>query len=217
MKWFLFLGIFLLPLSETAFAETMYVGEVVNITLRTGMGTDHKIIEMIRSGQSVEVLETGADWSQIRLANGKEGWVLTRLLTYDTPKGVLLEKLRREHNLLLERVKEPLAEIKLLEVENTQLKEKLAETETRFNSLNRSFGDLKKRSDALSKLKDNYQRKSTQMGEIKNRAQILEKEVKRLQRQQMIRWFLAGAGVLFLGIIIGLSAKSKRRKSSLLS
>jgi len=206
----------IMMLSTTVFAETMYVGEIVNITLRTGQGTDHKIIEMIRSGQSVEVLEAGADWSKIRLAGGKEGWVLTRLLTDELPNGILLEDLREKHRLLLEKVKEPLAEIKMLERENARLKSQLEETETRLNELSRSYGDLKKRSTAFSKLREDYQRTTALMDEMKKKTKVLDIEVARLQRQQLIRWFLAGAGVLFLGIIIGLSSKSKRRRSSLL-
>ncbi len=216
MKFCLSVMVAIMMLSTTVFAETMYVGEIVNITLRTGQGTDHKIIEMIRSGQSVEVLEAGADWSKIRLAGGKEGWVLTRLLTDELPNGILLEDLREKHRLLLEKVKEPLAEIKMLERENARLKSQLEETETRLNELSRSYGDLKKRSTAFSKLREDYQRTTALMDEMKKKTKVLDIEVARLQRQQLIRWFLAGAGVLFLGIIIGLSSKSKRRRSSLL-
>ena len=194
----------------------MYVGEIVNITVRTGKGTDHKIIEMVRSGQEVEVVEPGTDWTKIRLPSGKEGWVLTRLLTAKVPNGVQLKKLRKEHEALLSRVKAPLAEIKKLETENAQLRQKLAKTEKILEDLNRSYSDLKKRSAALSRLKADYQQSTVRLAEMRKKNDSLDKALTRLQRQQTFRWFLAGAGVLFLGFIIGISTRPKRRRSSLL-
>jgi len=145
----------------------MYVGEIVNITVRTGKGTDHKIIEMVRSGQEVEVVEPGTDWTKIRLPSGKEGWVLTRLLTAKVPNGVQLKKLRKEHEALLSRVKAPLAEIKKLETENAQLRQKLAKTENILEDLNRSYSDLKKQSAALSRLKADYQQSTVRLAEMR--------------------------------------------------
>ena len=60
-------------ITATAWAEEMYVNEIVQITLRTGKGTDHKIVAMIQSGQKVEIVEPGQDWSRVRTADGREG------------------------------------------------------------------------------------------------------------------------------------------------
>ena len=35
---------------------------------------------MIESGQKVEVVESGQEWSIVRLLDGKEGWILNRYL-----------------------------------------------------------------------------------------------------------------------------------------
>ena len=53
MKRFVLVCAGLLLFAATSLAQTMYVSEIVKITLRTGKGTDHKIIDMIPSGQPV--------------------------------------------------------------------------------------------------------------------------------------------------------------------
>ncbi len=72
-----FLGIVLMCFSANGFAESMYVTDRLKLTLRSGPSTEHKILAVVESGQKVEMLEPGEDWSMVRNANGKEGYVLT--------------------------------------------------------------------------------------------------------------------------------------------
>ncbi len=53
MRHLVFIGVLLILFSTAVQAETMYVSDLVEITLRTGQGIDHKIIAMIKSGQKV--------------------------------------------------------------------------------------------------------------------------------------------------------------------
>ena len=209
-------GIGLLCFAASVFAETRYVTEIVNITVRTGKGLDHKIIEMIPSGQRVEIVEPGPDWTKIRLDAGREGWVLSRLLTDAIPKGIQLEQLQQAHDQLIEKVKVPLVEINKLESENNRLKQQLEAAETALDKINRSHSALKARSEALARLEVDYRQSTSRLAALKQKNQRLADDLAQLQKRQIFRWFLAGAGVLFLGFIIGISAKSKRRRSSLL-
>jgi SH3 domain protein len=53
---------------------------------------------------------------------------------------------------------------------------------------------------------------------LANKLAKLEKETSHLFKTEMIKWFLAGVGVLLLGWIIGQNVSSKKRRSgSLLS
>ena len=49
----------LLLFAGVALAETRYISEQLEVTLRTGPGNDRKIIAMLKSGQSLELLEPG--------------------------------------------------------------------------------------------------------------------------------------------------------------
>ncbi len=100
MKNSILIGICFLLLSTVADAETLFIHEVMKVTLRTGQGTDHKILSMIESGQMVTVLEKGEEWTNVRLPSGKEGSLLNRFLTTTTPTVILLKNLKREHKKL---------------------------------------------------------------------------------------------------------------------
>src|SRR5210317_2020580 len=77
------LGVFvvltILPLVSQA--ETRFVE--VEVTLRSGQGTEFEIVRMIRSGTPLEVLESNSrtGYSRVQMPGGTGGWVLTRYLT----------------------------------------------------------------------------------------------------------------------------------------
>ena len=61
MKWRILFGVCLILIWVEAWAETKYVGDLTEITFRTGPGIDHKIVEMLKSGQKVEVVQAGGE------------------------------------------------------------------------------------------------------------------------------------------------------------
>ena len=71
-----------LMLAGNAVAETRYVSDTLEITMRSGKGTNFGITRMLRSGTPVEVLEVDkkSGYTQVRTKSGKEGWVLSRFL-----------------------------------------------------------------------------------------------------------------------------------------
>ena len=82
MKNIFFLVSCLLILSGNAVAETRYVSDTLEITMRSGKGTSFGITRMLRSGTAVQVLavDKNTGYTQVRTKNGKEGWVLSRFL-----------------------------------------------------------------------------------------------------------------------------------------
>ncbi len=215
MRLFVFIGIGLFLLSGAAIAETLYVSDLKEITVRTGQGNKHKIISMIKSGQKVELLERGDAWSLVRVANGKEGWVLTRYLTTAIPKKILFDSLQKKHSLLEAKTNSLLEENSRLKKENRQLRMDFSSSKKKLGNLSKAYKTLKDESAEFIELKDNYNRTASQLAEQKEKAMKLEEELTTFQLRQNIRWFLSGAGVLIIGFIIGYSAKRQRKRSSL--
>ena len=62
--------------------ETLYVTDQLDINMRSGTSTRHQIMQLVKSGAAVQILKTDKDkgYSKVRLANGKEGWLLSRYL-----------------------------------------------------------------------------------------------------------------------------------------
>ncbi len=183
-----------------SFAETVYVGGVMKITMRRGPGTKHKVLAMLATGDSLKMVESGRDWTRVLNAEGKEGWVLTRFITRDVPmkrQVDALEKKNRDLTVLLEKIR---AENR--DVEATR--KKLAVIEDAYNRLKKKSADFL----ALEAAHEEMTQAFTQQ---KDRILILES---RLSKED-IKWFLSGAGVLVVGIILGVSTRRKKQRSLL--
>ena len=216
MKWYVIFGIMLVMLCSSAQAESMYVSEIIEITLRTGPGIDHKVIAMVKSGEPLEVLEPGAEWTKVRLANQKEGYVLSRFLTNKKPNELLLNELRERYRQLEENANRFGEENQKQVLLNSRLQEELDQKEQLLARVTESYEALRKDSGEFLNLKANYQQISTNLTEQAKRAEELEKALTKLQKQVIFRWVLTGAGILLLGFLIGMASKRQRRRSSLL-
>jgi len=214
-----FIVFFIVLFSTVVQAETMYVGNIIEITVRTGPGIDYKIVAMIKSGETVEVLnpeEIEKDWSLVRITNGKEGWVLSRFLTSKEPDGLVLERLEKKHGALTNQAVSLIEENKVYKKENEKMNLELKTNKEMSDKIESSYETLKKESAEFLKLKSNYEKTSSKLTEQTKKAEKLEEELTKLLLHRNIKWFLSGAGVLLLGFVIGFSAKRQRRRPSLL-
>ena len=57
----------------TPAAGTMYVTDVLRLTVRSSPGAGGEIVGVIQSGQSLEVVSEVEKWAQVRLPDGREG------------------------------------------------------------------------------------------------------------------------------------------------
>ena len=212
----LFIQIIILISTLSVQAESMYVTDVLKVTLRTGPSIDNKIIKMIESGQKVEVVEPGQEWSLVRLVDGKEGWILNRYLISNETNKLNLERLEAEHSSLKNKFKTIYEENSKLKTDNKMLSSALAATEKDLTQVRNDYESLKASSTEFLTLKSNFKKTSTKLSEQTKRADELEEKVEKLTFSNYISWFLAGSGVLFVGFILGFSTKRQRRQSSLL-
>jgi SH3 domain protein len=216
LKQIILIGVILTLFSAIGFAESMYVTDVIKLTLRSGPSTEYKILAVVESGQKVEVLEPGEDWSLVRLPDGKEGYMLTRYLISEPTSSVLLEQLQEKHKALTEQATTLLEENTQLREENQNLKGSLEKTEKTLNTIEGDYQELKAGSAEYLTLKTQHQKVSGQLAEQTQKAQRLEAELRKVEVNQYIKWFLAGSGVLLVGFIVGFSARRQRRRPSLL-
>jgi len=216
LKRIVFLGICVMCFSAVGFAETRYVTDLLKLPLRTGASTEYKILDLVKSGQQLEVVEPGKDWSQVRLPNGKEGYVLNRYLVGQPTSAVQLAKLQSQYTSLRQQATTLIEENNRFKEENKTFKSSLNSNETALNKLETDYKELKAGAAEFLSLKKKYREVSTQLAEQTERANTLDKELSGLEMNQYIKWFLAGSGVLLVGFIIGFSAKRGRRRPSLM-
>ena len=216
LKQIVFLGIVLMCFANTGFAETMYVTDVLKLTLRSGPSTGHKILSVVESGQQVEMIEPGEDWSLVRIANGKEGYVLTRYLMPEPTHNVRLERLQAKHKALMQQSATLLEENTRFRNDGKQLKSALDQNDKELKKLRIDYDKLKAGSAEYIDLKEKYETVSGQLAQQTKRADTLDEELRAIEMNQYIKWFLAGSGVLLVGFIVGFSARRQRRRPSLL-
>jgi len=217
LKRFRLLGLVLLfcVFSASVYGETMYVSDILKLTLRTGPSIENKIIAVIESGQMMEVIEFGDEWSQVQLPNGKEGWVLSRYLTTNETNNIKLERLETMHNNLTIQAAELLEENNRLKTENTRLSTEFKAGQKELVKTKSDYEALKAESAEFLTVKANYNRAASQLAEQTARAKQLEEQLSSLEMNTYIKWFLAGSGVLIVGFLIGFSTKRQRRRPAL--
>ncbi len=211
MKYIICITLSLLFLPVSTQAETMYISDIIKITLRSGPGIDHKITKILQSGQRVEIVETSEDWSMVRLPEGKEGWVLNRFLKPDVPNRILLKNLNEDHEKLMKQYESLREENTTISAQNKQFTSDLADTKLKLNKISREYKTLKTESAGFLELKTKHKKISEQLVIITQKAEELERGI----INKYITAGLCGAGILLLGYLLGFSAKRQRRRSLL--
>jgi SH3 domain protein len=187
-------------------AETRYVSDRLEIQMRTGKGTQFRILRMLPSGTALEILEVDQEngYSRVRTPSGVEGWVLSRFLMQG----------RAARDQLAD------AEKKLarLELENRKLSASLEDLQKTKGSIDTEREQLVKENRKLSQELEEIRRAASsalaidaENKELKSRivayerqAQSLQQENEGLKDRTARDWFMVGAGVVILGMIIGL-------------
>ena len=212
-----YIGLFLLCVILTAFsasAETNYASDEMHITFRSGPASDRKIIKLLVSGQGLEVLQKEGEWAQVRLPDGKEGWVLHRYLTVEEPCDMVLARLRSQHATLAARADVLGEENNELKSSNKTLTSDLQTTQTDLAKTQKALNNLKKESTTYLELKAVHQKSTTRLAEQSERVDALENQLARVKNNY--KMFLTGAAILVLGLIIGVLSRPKKKRSSLL-
>jgi SH3 domain protein len=189
-------------LPSVTMAETRFVE--VEVTLRTGQGTGFSIVRMVRSGTPVEILQQdpGSGYTRVRMPGGTEGWVLTRYLT-DNPVGA-------------EQLVTAQQRIDQMQRENRQLVEERDRYLKEADSLAEELARLKDLSSNALALEDANQQLRTTVARHEETIGRLQKDNERLASRTRRDWFVAGAGVLVIGIVLGVvlpRIRWRRRRS----
>ncbi|MFQ5642705.1 MAG: TIGR04211 family SH3 domain-containing protein [Thiogranum sp.] len=198
--------ILLFGLITTAAAETRYVSDRLEIQMRTGKGTKFRILRMLPSGTKLEVLETDQEngYTRVRAPGGVEGWVLSRLLM----KGQAARDKLADAEKRLAR----------LELENRKLSSSFDNLKKEKGGSDQERQKLSKENRRLSQELENIRRTASsslaidaENRELKSRIAAYERQVQSLQQENSglkdrtaRDWFMVGAGVVILGMVIGL-------------
>jgi len=182
----------------------------MRITLRTGPDVSYKVIGLVGSGESVDLIEESHKWSRVETDDNKVGWVMTRFLTTDIPKSDLLNKLKKEHESLKEKTKRYANENEKLKTENKDIKKELSTKVIELKKLSDSYDNLNKGCQKYKNLKIKHAKITDEMTNQQKELIQLKQEKAVLESYQLFWGFFMALGVLAVGFIIGKSSQKKR-------
>ena len=219
MSVFLFIfAIIFTATIKSVFADTRYVSDELIISVRDGQNQDDNVLGNIRTGTAIDVLEEKGRYLRIKTEDGLEGWVQAQYIISEKPNARIIEDLRNELNEQDALSDNLLAKKKIYEIRIRELEQELninqkntAKVKSELIELNKKYKKLLSNSEntdeLITKLEKSKQLDSKLKAEISN----LKKGSQNPLKSSMIQPFLAGAGVLIVGFILGGLARGRKK------
>jgi len=197
-----FLAFAVAPL-QPAGAKGLYVRDWITISVRTAPHDTSKITGLANTNDYLETLEEQEEWTKVRTPEGKEGWVMNRYLTKQTPKALIIDQLNEKVKSLTKNNQVLREENKQLQKDNRERSYKMSSLSKDIENLKTDYSDLKTSSAEYLELKKSYEDLQGEFKEHSEKVGVLEKENSRLKTSERIIFTLIGGGFIILGLVIG--------------
>ena len=192
--------------TSAAFAAPAWVSDQFEITLRSGPSTSNAIQLMLDSGLRLEVLERDAEsgYSRVRTPGGTEGWVLSRYLMSEPSAREQLEKLTSQLTNATSRGSSLDTQMKAVKSEYDSANRQIAKLEREKAAAEKELSEIKRTAANVLSINDQNKSLMDQLTAAQIRADTLEQENRQLSGQTTRYWFMAGALVLLVGVLLGI-------------
>lgn len=166
-------------------SDDAWVSGKVSLNLRSGPGTQYKILGKVSAEDHVTIVQTRDGWRQVQTDRGREGWIPAGYLVDTPPASVRLERAEAE-----------LADARAaLDTSREEAGRRIARLESDSKALRRSNEEIAARD-----------------ADQKTRITRLQEANRELQTALRWREWLVGAGILVVGMITGALLRGSGRK-----
>ncbi|NOX08670.1 MAG: TIGR04211 family SH3 domain-containing protein [Gammaproteobacteria bacterium] len=192
--------------SAPLLAEERYVSDRLEITMRSGQGSQFKIIRMLKSGTPLELIEQdkSSGYSLMRTKRGTEGWVLNRYLMRTPAARTQLEQIKKQQGQLSHEKKKLAKQQQEGEDHLKNLEQSSKKLLINNRSLSKQLEEIHKTASSALAINNENKTLKARLMKIEREQQTLQQEYSALKDRTDRDWFMIGAGVLLLGIIAGL-------------
>ncbi len=183
--------------------QARFVTDSLKLEARSGPAVSNRIVRMLESGTRVVVLEESEGWSRISL-DGEDAWILSRFLMEEPSardKVAAAAKARETSQTQARRAAEQLATATATVGALEEERDALA---SRLEVLSNELTELKRTASSALAIQGENKRLSASSARMSDDLEAMREEVVLLRRRQEREWFIAGAGVLLGGMILGL-------------
>lgn len=187
-------------------AQQVWVSDQFEVMLRSGPSTSNAIERMLSSGTALEVIERDSEtgYSRVRTAAGTEGWVLTRYLMSEPSAREQLANLTRRLNNAAEEGSSLSSQLAAVSQEYDAATRSIAALESEKQQLERELAEIKRTAANVLSINDQNKQLREQLANSEIQAATLEQQNRELSSQTTRYWFMAGALVLVMGMVLGL-------------
>ncbi|RZV34728.1 MAG: TIGR04211 family SH3 domain-containing protein [Chromatiales bacterium] len=189
-----------------AFAQSAWVTDQFEITLRSGPSTSNAIQLMVGSGTRLEVLERDAEsgYTRVRTQGGTEGWVLTRYLMTEASAREQLGRLTGQLTNANSRGSSLDSQLSAIRSEYDSAKQQIATLEREKAAAETELAEIKRTAANVLAISDQNKTLMDQLTAAQIRGDTLEQENRQLASQTTRYWFMAGGLVLLVGFLLGI-------------
>ena len=192
--------------ASTALAQSAWVTDQFEITLRSGPSTSNAIQLMVSSGTRLEVIERDADsgYTHVRTQGGTEGWVLTRYLMNEASAREQLETLTGQLTNATSRGSSLNSQLAAIKGQYDSANRQISTLEREKASVEKELAEIKRTAANVLAINDQNKSLMDELAAAQIRADTLEQENRVLASQTTRYWFMAGGLVLLIGIALGI-------------
>ena len=189
--------------------ETQYISDMVLVPVRSGPGTDYRIVNRgLPSGTALLVydLSDDAEWTEIETRGGTRGWIPTQYLQKEPPAGLLINDLRLELEQVRGERDRLVSQLNQSSTEVTEADETIVELNTTLESTQAELTEVKRVSAAALDLDLMNQQLVAELESERSEADLLRLENVRLRERIANNQILDGALAVLLGVILAVVA-----------
>ena len=196
---------------------THYVSDSVEQPMRRGAGVEFRIERMLPPGTPLKVLETRDGWSRVEATYNNrvsQGWIHQVSIQNQPPARILLNEQRTRFNELETRFNEQTRDYEQLRVNHDEVVNELTELKQAHFEARRELEQIRQISGQAVDLDQQNREMRQVINELEAQQVIMRQQIAQAGDAVKRQWFLTGAGVLLLGLLLGRFFKIPKRRSS---
>lgn len=187
-------------------AEPMWVSDQFEVMLRTGPSTNNAIERILPSGTALELVERDDEsgYARVRTAAGTEGWILTRYLMDEPSAREQLESLTSRLTSAAAQGSSLTSQLDAVQGEYDSASRQIASLENDKSRLEEELAEIKRTAANVLAINNQNKELRDQLANAEIQAATLEQQNRELTGQTTRYWFMTGAMVLVVGMILGI-------------
>jgi len=218
VKSYFLIFIFFL-ISAGSFAKDVYVTDQCKIIMRKGESGSDKILRQLSSGDKLKLIRQNkvSGYSRIKTEKGEIGYVLNHQILANPIAKIKLMTVNKQLLALTSEPDKIAGKLVKLQLKYNELTQKSQDIVDQFGVLQKDYQELRAISDSAVQTEEKYLQLNREQNNLIRQNEELKQSNLEYRNHAKQHWFMIGAGVILLGIIIGLilpNLTRRRQKSS---